>query len=76
MKRHYPKMCIIAIQSVLNSQVLFFGWLEVLLGVRYFRSTCPPTRQLTAALAGAEESSPISSAGKRMTSPFPPSPKL
>lgn len=58
MKWHYPKMSIISVQSLLNSQVLLFGWLGSLLGVRYFRSTYPPTRQLTAALAGAEEYSP------------------
>lgn len=45
---HYPRMSIISAQSLFNSRVLGFGWLEVLLGVRYSRSTHPPTRQLRA----------------------------
>lgn len=73
MKWHYPKTHIISVQSLFNSQVLIFGWREVLLGVTYLRSTYPPTRQLTGALADAEESSPNIFSWKEKSSPFPPS---
>lgn len=54
-KWHYPRMNVISAQPLLNSQVLGFGWLEVLLGVRFSRSTHPPTTQLA---ADAEEAFP------------------